>query len=156
MMMIRARSLTTKNFAPFGRVVVAPSGSPTSQSTEYRFWSDIAEYNIVGEAEIGICTVYRRAKQQITGLERHLRTPEILIPIDAPFMLPLLLGERSEKHLQAFRVEVGEAVVIDRAVWHGACLPVGKKESSYFVMFRKNTPHDDVEKRSIKPFTVTI
>ncbi len=155
-MTVRARSLTKQKFAPFGRVVVAPTGVPTSQSPAYRFWSDIAEYDIVGEAEIGICTVYRLPGQRIASLERHLRTPEILIPIDGPFILPLLLDEAPEKDIQAFRVEIGEAVVIDRAVWHGACLPVGKKESSYFVMFRKNTPHEDVEKRITKPIAVTI
>ena len=93
---------------------------------------------------------------RIAGLERHLRTPEILVPIDGPFILPLLLGEAGEGDIKAFRVGLGEAVVIDRAVWHGACLPVGKKESSYFVMFRKNTPHDDVEKRTTKPVSITF
>ncbi len=155
-MNIEARSITPESFAPFGHVVVAPSGAPTSQSPEYRFWSDLAAYDIVGEAEIGICTVYGNPDQRVSSLERHLRTPEILIPIDGPFVLPLLLGESGEGDMKAFHVGIGEAVVIDRGVWHGACLPVGKKESSYFVMFRKNTPHDDVEKRGTKPVSITF
>ena len=42
-----------------------------------------------------------------------------------------------------------QAVVIDQGVWHGACLPVGRVESSYFVIFRRHTPHQDVEKKAI-------
>jgi ureidoglycolate hydrolase len=85
---------------------------------------------------------------EISGVERHLRTPEILIPIDAPFILPLLLDGQPDSAVEAFQVNLGEAVLIDKAVWHGACLPVGKKESTYFVIFRKNTPHEDVAKKN--------
>ncbi len=138
---------TRSNFSKYGKVVRLPSGKPTSQAKEYKFWSDIADYGIDGETEIGICTVYRQRVRHITGVERHLRTPEILIPIDGPFVLPLL--KEGEKNVEAFRFDVGEAVVIEPAVWHGACLPVEKKETSYFVIFRKGTPHEDVEKKSI-------
>jgi ureidoglycolate hydrolase len=54
----------------------------------------------------------------------------------------------------AFRVEIGEAVVIDPGVWHGACLPVGRDVSSYFVIFRRGTPGEDVEKKQVEPFLV--
>ncbi len=155
-MKIRARHITTQNFASFGRIVIAPRGRPTSQAAEYKFWSDIADYAIEGETEIGMCTVYRRRTQEISGMERHLRTPEILIPIDAPFVLPLLSDGAPEKDVKAFRVDLGEAVVINNGVWHGACLPVRKKSSSYFVIFRKQTPHEDVEKKPVQPFEIAL
>ncbi len=83
-------------------------------------------------------------------MERHLNTPELLIPIDAPFVLPVQLEESADSGVGAFLVNIGEAVVVDRAVWHGACLPVGKRKSSYFVIFRRNTPHEDVQKKVIE------
>ena len=146
-MTIPSRRPTPSNFSKYGKVVRLPSGRPTSQAKEYKFWSDIADYGIDVETEIGICTVYRQPVQHVTGVERHLRTPEILIPIDAPFVLPLM--KEGEKKVTAFRFDVGEAAVVDPAVWHGACLPVGRQEASYFVIFRKGTPHEDVEKKSI-------
>jgi ureidoglycolate hydrolase len=155
-MRIRARHATAKIFSAYGRVVGMPKVRPTSQAADYKFWSDIADYAIVGSTEIGICTVYKQRKTEILGMERHLRTPEILIPIDAPFVLPLLLDREPETQAKAFQVNPGEAVVIDRAVWHGACLPVGKRQSSYFVIFRKNTPHEDVEKKHVQPFEITL
>ena len=155
-MRIRAKHVTPKNFSAFGRVVAPPPSKPTSQAQDYKFWSDIADYTIEGDTEIGICTVFRQRKAEITAMERHLRTPEILIPIDAPFVLPLLIDGTVDRDAQAFRVDLGEAVVIERAVWHGACLPVGKKASSYFVIFRKRTPHEDVEKRRVLPFDIVF
>lgn len=155
-MKIRAKHVTPENFSAFGRVVVPPASKPTSEAPDYKFWSDIADYDIEGETEIGICTVFRQRKSEISGMERHLRTPEILIPINGPFILPLLSEGAADHDAQAFRVDLGEAVVIDRAVWHGTCLPVGKKASSYFVIFRKRTPHEDVEKKPVQPFEIAF
>ncbi len=155
-MRIQAKKITAKNFAKFGKVVTAPKAKPTSQAADYKFWSDIADYCIDGETEIGICTVYAQPKQEICGVERHLRTPEILIPIDAPFVLPLAEDRSGSPKVEAFQVGIGEVVVINDAVWHGACLPVGKKQSSYFVIFRRNTPFEDVEKKSLKPVEIAF
>ncbi len=153
-MIVQSKRISPQNFARFGSVVTRPDGTPTSQAANYRFWSDIADYAIEGETEIGLCTVYRQPKTEISGMERHLRTPEILVPIDAPFVLPLLIEGDSDEKAEAFRVDIGEAVVINRAVWHGACLPVGREESSYFVIFRRNTPHEDVVKKEVRKFEV--
>ncbi len=153
-MKIISKIITENNFSKFGDVVKSPEGIPTSQASDYKFWSDIVHYNIIGETEIGICEVYKQSKNEISGMERHLLTPEILIPIDAPFILPVLLEGNVEKETEAFVVHPGEAVVIKNAVWHGACLPVGKDKSSYFVIFRKGTPHEDVEKKNINPLEI--
>jgi len=154
-MTVRAKRITPQDFTKFGSVVSAPKGSPTTQAEEYKFWSDIAHYLIDGETEIGICTVYRQPKPEVSSVERHLRTPEILIPIDAPFVLPLH-DEQAKEPLEAFEVRVGEAAVIGKGVWHGACLPLGKGECSYFVIFRRNTPRGDVMKKTIQPVLVEL
>ncbi len=153
-MKIKSEHITSENFKKFGKVVTAPKGDPTSQASDYKFWSDIADFNIDGETEIGICTVYKQSKNIISGMERHLRTPEILIPFDAPFTLPLLIDGESEENAKAFQCNLGEAVIINKSVWHGACLPVGKEESSYFVIFRKSTPREDVEKKEIRKIEI--
>ncbi len=151
---IKAEHISPENFKRFGRIVTTPKANPTSQAVDYKFWSDITSYLIEGETEIGICTVYKQPKNEIKGMERHLNTPEILIPINSPFTLPLLIDGESEDQAKAFQCNLGEAVVINRTVWHGACFPVGKNESSYFVIFRKGTPHEDVEKKNIKTIEI--
>ena len=154
MMEIKAKKITKDNFAKFGKVVKAPSTEPTAQADDFKFWSDIANYEIEGSTEIGICTVYKQPANIINGMERHLNTPEILIPIDAPFVLPLLKDGENEELAESFLVDIGEVVVIDKAVWHGACLPINKEESSYFVIFKKGTPYDDVYKKEISEIEI--
>lgn len=153
-MRIKSVKISNENFSNFGKVVILPKDKPTSEADDYKFWSDIADFQISGETEIGLCTVYKQPKSEISGMERHLNTPEILIPIDAPFLLPLLHEGKSEDNTKVFKVNIGEAVVIDKAVWHGACLPVDKNEATYFVIFRKNTPFEDVEKKQITPIEI--
>ena len=143
-------------FKKFGDVVEFPEGVPTSHDSSYRFWSNLSNYFIDGKTEIGLCTVYKQQENIITGLERHLKTPEILIPIDGPFILPLLSEGDEENKMESFLVKVGEAVIINDGVWHGACLPVEKYQSSYFVIFRLNTPNEDVEKKSISPVKIEV
>jgi ureidoglycolate hydrolase len=153
-MNITAKRATSAGVAPFGSVVKAPAGSPASEGAGYRFWSDIAHYRIEGETEIGLCTVFDRPGTAIDTVERHMKTPEILIPIDAPFVVPLMIDGNESSGPEAFSVDPGEAIVISGGVWHGACLPVGKRESSYFVIFRRGTPGEDVQKKTVTPFTI--
>ena len=131
-------------------MVTSPAATPTtSEGPDYKFWSDIAHYQVGGETEIGICTVYAQPASRVSGVERHLRTPEILIPIDGPFILPLVREEGGKDVVEAFRVEIGEAVVINTGVWHGPCLPAAQERESYFVIFRRGTPLEDVEKKTV-------
>lgn len=153
-MTINVEPINENNFTTYGSVVILPEKEPTSQSNTYKFWSDISDYYIEGDTEIGLCTVYRQDEDSISGMERHLRTPEILIPIDAPFILPLLQEGHYVDKMKAYLVKPGEAVVINKGVWHGACLPAGKNEATYFVIFRKNTPSEDVEKKEIEKVSI--
>lgn len=148
-MKLKPKKITEENFSVFGKVVVGTSGQPTSQAADYKFWSDIMNYKMDGETEVGICTVYKQPSSSINGMERHLSTPEILIPIDAPFILPLLNDKDNPDKAEAFIVDIGQAIAINEKVWHGACIPFGKEECSYFVIFKRGTPHNDVEKTDL-------
>lgn len=148
-MEIKSKNITEENFSEFGKVVVGTSGQPTSQAADYKFWSDIVNYKIDGETEVGICKVYKQQTTSINGMERHLNTPEFLIPIDAPFIIPLLNDANKPGEAEAFLVDIGQAIVINEKVWHGPCIPFGKNECSYFVIFKRGTPHSDVEKTEL-------
>ena len=148
-MKLKPKKITEENFSAFGKVVVGTSGNPTSQAADYKFWSDLMNYKIDDETEVGICTVYKQPTNSIYGMERHLHTPEILIPIDAPFILPLLNDKDKPDEADAFIVDIGQAIAINEKVWHGACIPFGKDECSYFVIFKRGTPHKDIEKTDL-------
>ncbi len=144
---------TPASFAPFGWVVQSPTGFPTASDTTFSYWSDLANYHVEGATEIGICTVHVAAPPRVTWMERHDRTPEVLIPIDASFLLPVMDDHGA---IRIFQVDPGEAVVIGEGVWHSACIPLGAPEATYFVIFRRGTPKQDVIKRDVDPVTVAV
>lgn len=145
--------ISPERFARFGSVAQTPGENPTAKTAGFSYWSDIAHYHIDGETEIGYCTVYQPDLPRVTWFERHDRTPEVLVPIDAPFILPVM---DEDGEVAAFRAEPGEAVVIGTGVWHSACLPVGRKQATYFVVFRRGTPAEDVTKRDVDAVHLTL
>ena len=142
---------TAEAFARFGSVVAAPTEAPTAHDATFRYWSNLAHYAIDGETEIGLCTVVRQDAPRVTWMERHDRTPEFLVPLDAPFVLPVMDDAGA---MEAFRVERGEAVVIATGVWHSACLPADTASATYLVVFRRGTPSEDVTKQNVGPLSV--
>ncbi len=148
---VRTERVTAESFRPFGKVFQRPTDGPLVETDAVSFWSDLAHFEINGETEVGWCVV-RAHDSPIDWFERHTQTPELLIPVDAPMILPVM---DSESNIAAFRVEVGEAVIIARDVWHSACLPAdGHPSSSYFVIFRRGTPANDVAKTTVGDFRI--
>lgn len=141
--------ITADRFHAYGKVLQAPESEPTAADATFSFWSDLINYRIDGETEIGLCTVYRQDVPRVTWMERHARTPELLIPIDAPFILPVVPEDAPDHAVEAFQVDLGEAVLIGPGVWHSACHPVGQDVATYFVLFRRGTPQEDVEKKAV-------
>ena len=148
-MTIHPRHVTDENFGRYGSVARLPSGDPLAADETFSFWSDVANFSIEGETEIGYCTVYRQNGRVIPWVEKHDRSPELLIPIDHPFYLPVLRPDDPEEDVAVFEASPGEAVVIDAGVWHGACQPAEADEATYFVVFRRGTPQEDVTKRDL-------
>ncbi|MCF7808304.1 MAG: ureidoglycolate lyase [Candidatus Marinimicrobia bacterium] len=152
-MSVKVVRATREAFQAYGKFVTLDESTVTSEGDNYVFWSDIASYEIKGETEVGICQVFRDDPLTVDTLERHERTPEVLIPIDGSFILPLKL-DGDGNSVQAFEVAVGEAVVINEGVWHGACVPLSGKACSYFVIFKRGTPDSDVQKQTTTPVEI--
>ncbi len=142
--------ITVDNFARFGSLARLDERQPTAEGSTFSYWSDLAHYTVRGETEIGLCTVYAQDWRGVSWMERHDLTPEILIPIDGPFLLPVMTGDGSDE-VVVFQVDPGEAAVIGAGVWHSACLPVGAERATYWVIFRRGTPAEDVIKTDIPP-----
>jgi ureidoglycolate hydrolase len=143
------RPLSEESFAPYGRVFERPNSDPLAETAAFSYWSDISKYVIEGETEIGWCIV--RRTESADWFERHHRTPEVLIPVDSAVALPVM-GE--DQSVEVFRVDVGQAVILNQSAWHSACIPLESAEAGYFVIFRRGTPSEDVEKTSVAAFSI--
>ena len=156
-MLVAIKEATAENFQKYGSLVALPD-CPAPLGTEtVRFWPALAKYLINGYTEMGLCTCLERPRQ-IESLERHCQTPEILIPLDDAFLLPVAAAEHpvtegnklKVKGIRIMKVKRGTAVVINPGVWHWAVWPERRKEVTYLVEFKLNTPKDDFEKSRIK------
>jgi ureidoglycolate hydrolase len=143
-------SLSRQRFAPYGSIFSLAGSGPLAETRAFSYWNDLARFRIEGETEIGWCVV-RAHDDPIDWMERHDRTPEILIPARAPIVLPVM---SAMNEVEAFLIEPDQVVVIDSGVWHSACLPADGDEAGYFVIFRRGTPASDVVKMEIDGFRV--
>ncbi|HLE56371.1 MAG TPA: ureidoglycolate lyase [Rhodothermia bacterium] len=148
MTQITSVPINIEGFSAFGDVALMLDEPPLAETAEFSFWSDSAHYRIEGETEIGFCTVYPHRANTVTWMERHERTPELLVPIDGRLVLPVMT-DGDDPQVRAFEFGPGEAVVIGQNVWHSACLPLGSQGVTYFVIFRRGTPAEDVTKTNI-------
>lgn len=152
----KVKKLTPASFTKFGKIADATIKPPLVDAENLKFWTTIASYKVDGETEIALCQV-KRSVDSVGMLERHIKTPEILVPIEGDFILPVAparsLQDPAEApeaaSVEAFLVHSDQAVVMDVGVWHTAPIPVGK-ETSFFVIFRKETTKQDAVFKKLK------
>jgi ureidoglycolate hydrolase len=146
---VKAKKLTASSFAKFGKVADAHTVPPLVETENLKFWTTIATYTVDGETEIALCHV-KKSVDFVGLLERHVKTPEILVPIKGDFLLPVAPAGNLEditeipeaSGVEAFLVRSNQAVVMEKGVWHTAPIPIGK-ETSFFVIFKKETTKQD-------------
>ncbi len=153
---VKVKKLTASSFAKFGKIADAKIKPPLVDAENLKFWTTIATYTVDGETEIALCQV-KKSVDSVGMLERHVKTPEILVPIEGDFILPVApagnLQDSAEtpeaSDVEAFLVHSDQAVVMEKGVWHTAPIPIGK-ETSFFVIFRKETTKQDVVFKKLK------
>jgi ureidoglycolate lyase len=128
-MKVRVRPLDADTFAPFGLVVSPPPGEPTAVvDGALKYWADVVTVpHITEPIGVGYCTVAKRPFIQ-TCAERHMHTAELLQPMKGAMIVVVGPAVHPEQPRQlppldgfaAFRVEEGQAVVLNPGVWHYA------------------------------------
>ena len=142
--------LTPASFAPYGNLVEMPSRTPDAAGPGWKWWAESAL--LEGDARpyaIGYLDL-EPAALRFDWAERHMRTMELLTPaggdclvyvgppdhLDEPARLPPLA------RFQVFRIQQGQAVLLDPGVWHGAPLALDRP-LNVIVLLPPNTGQDD-------------
>jgi ureidoglycolate lyase len=145
---ITAEPLTAQAFAPFGRIVDAPTRPPDSAGDPWRWWADAGMLEPTdGRYAIG----YLQIEDGRTGFdwaERHLHSEELVIPVAGELLLyagpPGQGDEPAADRFRVFSVRPGQAVVLGRGVWHGA--PLARDDAATaLVLLREGTGSDDTQ-----------
>jgi ureidoglycolate lyase len=130
---LRAETLTAAAFAPFGRVLGKPERPEDAGGPGWRWWADTMLLASDGRPfGVGYLDI-TPAPLRFDWAERHFRTVEVLVPLDAACLVYAGPPEPDEPagHLppmesfRVFRVEPGTGVALDPGVWHGAPLAAG-------------------------------
>lgn len=124
--------LTPQAFAPFGKIIEQPARDQDAQGPGWRWWGENALLESSDRPyQIGYLDL-APSELKFDWAERHTRSAELIIPTggdclvyvgppeapDEPDRLPPL------ERFQVFRVRQGQAVLLDKGVWHGAPLAV--------------------------------
>lgn len=140
--------LTPESFRGYGSVLSTGPGAPMADSEEITYWGKVAELEMGARVSTGYLSCKPRPAV-LKQLERHLRTPEILVALGGDSLVcmarPSAPGSKGIAGLQAFRVRQGQAFAMAPGTWHWAGFPTGKTAAVFLVVFASGTEGDDLE-----------
>jgi ureidoglycolate hydrolase len=155
-MKIKVLELCKENYAPFGQFVQTPDRKPTIQDNIVRYWAGLAGFEFDGMIDVGWVTVCKRP-MQLTQLERHFHTVEVVFPLDDVMVLPVAIGrgpfdyksQPRPEDIFGFYLRPGQMVTYAPGTWHFGGFPLNKAEASFIVLTRRGTADTDVSMQSI-------
>ena len=124
-----------------------------ADTEEFAYWGKITELEMTEKVSTGFL-VCRKREGVIKSLERHTRTPEILVALEGDSLICMarpesLSGADQIEGIQAFHVRQGEAFVMHVGTWHWVPFPISQEESKFLVVFASGTEADDLEVRDL-------
>jgi ureidoglycolate hydrolase len=115
-----AAPLTPDAFRPFGTVVMRPSDAPDATGPGWTWWARTGELPAADYA-IGYLAL-EPSTSAFEWAEYHPRSVELIAPLGGECLVYVAAPGEEPHDFRVFRVAAGEAVILDRGVWHGAPL----------------------------------
>lgn len=148
MKQIKPLALTAENFRDYGTVLhLVEDKEPMNDNAEFKYWGKISTLEMGPVATTGM--VYANKREPVVkALERHVNTPEVMIALegDSVICLAKATGESKEiSEVQAFYLRQGEAIAMDKGVWHWVPYPVNCELAKIMTVFASGTEHNDLE-----------
>lgn len=142
---IKVKPLNKESFKMYGQVIELPSTTPDTSDGVLQWWGKVAAIPADGPVGVGIMQVKRR-DFIVTKMEYHEKTAEMIIPLKGSSILAVGYSagdNREPEEADAFFLPVGQAVVLNKGVFHW--LPFPLQDAAIFaVIFRVETPVDDL------------
>jgi ureidoglycolate hydrolase len=144
---IKALKASAKNFAPFGQYLATSNRKADSVNPVFSFWNALGTVKIKGETSICIVKTLPKKAVREDGMERHLKTSEVLIATGDVVVVATLSDKKNPNlpdpaKVKAFTVPKGNAVIFAPGVWHHAPLALNEACNVY-IIFDKTTPDKD-------------
>jgi ureidoglycolate lyase len=151
---IEAAPLDAASFAGLGTVVERPGAPPDAEGHGLAWWAEAALLDDEAPYALGFLDL-QPARMRLDWAERHARSREAVVALSGPCLVYAAPADsRPPDGLRAFRLEPGQAVVLERGVWHGAPLALDGSGTA-LVVLRRGTGDDDVELVHFEPIEVS-
>lgn len=135
------------------RPIALPARPPDIAAGILDYWQGVGIMDFEGEVDVGVLRVHDRAPT-FAEMERHHRTPELLVALDGDLLVPVTVGddEPAIEGLDVVVVNQGTGILMGVAVWHA--IPFSPTApTTCLVVFRRGTSTDDLE---VMPLPTTV
>lgn len=149
-MKLSITTTTPEAFNRFGQIVQQPQQEPDAEGPGWSWWAWVASLD-GGETNYAVGFLdLEPAELKFDWAERHMNTPEMVIPILGTCLLYVAPAKHIDKpgqmpsleEFQVFRLEPGQAVILNAGVWHGA--PMAEEQAAKaIVLLKAGTGEDD-------------
>lgn len=127
---------------------------PSLSEVSFDWWGRLETLYFTNGMEIGLLRM-KKSEMTINKMERHLRTAEILIPIDGDFVVPVCSFNQKDKRLIptndicGYYLNKDQCMILKPGIWHWAPFPL-QDSGSIVLMFQQGTPENDLEFRDLE------
>jgi ureidoglycolate lyase len=151
---IEVRELTKESFKPFGCLVEVPEKEPDITRGNLEWWGNLYDLSFSDTSSLGFLRIIRN-HFRVDYLERHVKAPEIFIPIRGTGIMPFApasLAEESkavpdETALTAFLLDGTKGLVVDPGVWHSPGIALS--DALDFILTVRKDTSDDIDIKKI-------
>lgn len=146
---LKALSLRDQQFEPYGSRLDTAGRIADAEEMDFLFYYNMIEVDFMGPLAVSMVESKVQPELFSHSLEVHMRTPEILIPLDGTIYLVLALSDKQDSTkpdlntAKAFIVEPGQGVSLPAGTWHRAPLSLSKPVKTCCIV-RKGTPTDNI------------
>lgn len=147
---VQIEDLTDHGFAPYGKVVDLPAAEPSKTGEGWDCWSYIQMLDVSEPIGFGLVDTKRR-EFVVTAMERHVSREELLLTFDQEIVQPIARciniddpGECPDPAtVKCFRIKPGQAIIINRGVWHSPAYPASGDARYLFAIEKKKDKFGD-------------
>lgn len=162
-MNLTVEALTPESFDLFGRLIEPPDRQTDAQGNGWSWWGEVATLPAEERPYAFGLLDLQPVTLRIDWAERHMHSQEVIIPLGGDCLIYVAPAEFPDAptHLpdfdqfHAFRVAVGQAVILHAGVWHGAPFAYGAP-SQALVLLLKGTAPDDIHLVRFEDTPLTI
>jgi len=150
-MTIKPVLLSAENFKNYGEVLTDYGDIPMADDSVITYFGKIAKIDFSDTVSTGFLIGHKR-KYTTDKLERHIRTPELLVCLKSDSLILAGLPDADGdgvKDVRAFYIKQGQAVVFHKATWHWTPFPISEESCEFLVVFNDKTESKDLEIKTL-------